>query len=87
MARVEIYASQLCGYCYRAKRLLEQKGVAYHEIDVTFNGEKRAEMRERAGGRSSVPQIFIDGKPIGGSDELAALDASGQLDELLRGAA
>ncbi len=83
MAHIEIYASMLCPYCHRAKKLLDSKGVAYDETDVTMNAVKRREMTERADGRSSVPQIFIDGRHIGGSDELYALDAKGELDPLL----
>jgi glutaredoxin 3 len=83
MAKVEIYTTFLCGYCYRAKKLLESKGVAFEETDVMAEPAKRKEMVARAGGRTSVPQIFIDGKHIGGSDELYALDAKGGLDPLL----
>ncbi len=83
MAHIEIYASMLCPYCYRAKKLLDGKGVAYDETDVTMNAAKRREMTERANGLTSVPQIFIDGRHIGGSDELYALDAKGELDALL----
>ena len=86
MARVEIYATMFCGFCYRAKRLLEAKGIAYDEIDVTMSPGRRREMMERAGGQRSVPQIFIDGRHIGGSDELYALEAAGGLDPLLGGA-
>lgn len=83
MARVEIYTKFFCGYCSRAKRLLEDKGVQYEEYDITMGGPKRQEMLERSGGRSTVPQIFIDGRHIGGSDDLAALDRKGELDPLL----
>lgn len=83
MAKVEIYTSMFCGYCHRAKRLLDSKGVTYDETDVMFHPGKRPEMVERAGGRTSVPQIFIDGAHIGGSDELFALEADGTLDGLL----
>ncbi len=82
MAQVEIYATMFCGFCYRAKRLLDNKGIAYDEIDVTMNPLRRREMAERAGGQRSVPQIFIDGQHIGGSDELLALDAEGGLEAL-----
>ncbi len=84
MAKVEIYSSMFCGFCHRAKMLLKRKGVDFTEVDVMMNGAKRREMVERAGGRTSVPQIFIDGAHIGGSDELAALEASGELDRLLQ---
>jgi glutaredoxin 3 len=83
MARVEIYSSIFCGYCARAKALLERKGVAYDNVDVLEDTAKRDEMVARAGGRTTVPQIFIDGAHIGGSDELAALDRAGKLDQLL----
>ena len=82
MARIEIYTTPFCGYCARAKGLLDQKGAAYEEMDVMMDEKKRSEMRERAK-RTTVPQIFIDGQHIGGSDELAALDQSGKLDPLL----
>ena len=83
MSDVEIYSSMFCPFCTRAKRLLDGKGVDYTEIDVDFDREKRQEMVQRAGGRTSVPQIFIDGQHIGGSDDLAALDGEGKLDPLL----
>ena len=83
MARVEIYSSMFCGYCARAKALLERKGVAYDDVDVLADTGKRDEMVARAGGGTTVPQIFIDGAHIGGSDELAALDRAGKLDALL----
>ncbi len=83
MARVEIYTKFLCPYCTRAKRLLDSKGAAYEEYDITMGGERRAEMMQRSNGRHTVPQIFIDGRHIGGSDDLAALERNGQLDPLL----
>jgi glutaredoxin 3 len=83
MAKIEIYTKAFCPYCYRAKHLLDGKGATYEEIDITMGGPRRAEMLDRAHGRSTVPQIFIDGKHIGGSDDLAALDRRGGLDELL----
>jgi glutaredoxin 3 len=85
-AKIEIYTSPFCGYCYRAKKLLEQKGAAFTEFDVMADSSLRDVMVERAGGRGSVPQIFIDGKHVGGCDELYALDRAGGLDPLLRGA-
>ena len=85
MAKVEIYTSPLCGYCARAKALLDRKGVAYVEYDVLADGKRRAEMLARAEGRQSVPQIFIDGAGIGGSDDLHVLERKGQLDALLAG--
>ena len=83
MAKVEIYTSPFCGYCFRAKRLLDSKGVSFEEFDVMMDAAKKREMVERAGGRSTVPQIFIDGRHIGGCDELHALDRAGKLDPLL----
>ena len=82
MAKIEMYTTPFCGYCARAKSLLERKGAAYEEFDVMMDEKKRAEMRERAK-RSTVPQIFINGQYIGGSDELAALEQAGKLDPLL----
>src|SRR3546814_15273154 len=79
MPRVEIYSKFLCAYCFRAKRLLEGKGTSFEEYDITMGGEKRAEMIQRANGRTTVPQIFIDDRHIGGFDDLAALDRDGKL--------
>ncbi len=84
MARVEIYSSMFCPFCYRAKQLLEAKGADYEELDVTMKPGRRREMTDRAGGQSTVPQIFIDDAHIGGCDELYALDAEGRLDPLLK---
>ena len=83
MARVEIYSTMFCPYCARAKSLLSRKGVTFENIDVMTEPAKRDEMVKRAGGRSTVPQIFIDGQHVGGSDELHALDRAGKLDPLL----
>lgn len=83
MAQIEIYTTMICPYCFRAKKLLDQKGVTYTEIDVMADGKLRAEMRERAGGRTSVPQIFINGRHVGGCDDLYALDRQGGLSPLL----
>ena len=83
MAKVEIYTTMICPYCFRAKRLLDERKATYTEIDVMMDGKKRQEMQQRAGGRTSVPQIFINGKHIGGSDELYALDRAGGLAPLL----
>jgi len=85
MAKVEIYTKFTCGFCFRAKSLLESKGAAFEEIDISMGGTKREEMIQRANGRSTVPQIFIGGSHIGGSDDLAALEQSGKLDALLAG--
>ncbi len=83
MAEIVIYSSPFCGYCFRAKRLLDSKGVTYEDIDVMVDPSRRPEMLERSGGQSTVPQIFIDNQHVGGSDELAALESSGELDRLL----
>jgi glutaredoxin 3 len=83
MSKVEIYTQPFCGYCHRAKNLLDEKGVSYEEVDVMMHPSRKREMIARADGRTSTPQIFIDGKGVGGSDELAALNRSGELDRLL----
>jgi glutaredoxin 3 len=83
MKRVEIYTTPVCGYCARAKRLLAKKGVSYAEINVMTRPAKRAQMMQRTNGRSSVPQIFIGGEHIGGSDELQSLEQNGKLDAIL----
>ncbi|MBF6603887.1 MAG: glutaredoxin 3 [Sphingorhabdus sp.] len=83
MAKVEIYTKFTCGYCFRAKALLEKKNVDYEETDISLGGPERQEMIQRAGGRTTVPQIFINGEHIGGSDDLASLEAAGKLDALL----
>ena len=83
MASIEIYTSPTCGYCHAAKRLLAQKGVNFNEVDVARHPERRPEMVQRAQGRRTVPQIFIDGRHVGGCDDLYALDAQGELDPLL----
>jgi glutaredoxin 3 len=83
MVKVEIYTKFLCPYCTRAKSLLASKGVEVVEYDISMGGPKRAEMIQRANGRTTVPQVFIDDRHIGGSDDLAALDRAGGLDPLL----
>ncbi len=83
MAKVEIYTKDWCGYCARAKRLLVELGAETIDYPVDWDGEKKAEMIQRAGGRTTVPQIFIDGQHVGGCDDLMALDRSGKLAELL----
>jgi glutaredoxin 3 len=83
LPRVEIYTKFTCGFCVRAKKLLEMKRIAFEEYSVDFGGAKKAEMIERAGGRMTVPQIFINGRHVGGCDELMALEYQGKLDELL----
>jgi glutaredoxin 3 len=81
--RVIVYSQPFCGYCSAAKRLLTAKGAPFTEIDVMMEAGKREEMIERSGGRRTVPQIFIDGRHIGGFDDLNALDKAGELDPLL----
>jgi glutaredoxin 3 len=82
---VEIYTTRICPYCNAAKMLLARKKVPFTEIDIAANWEKRDEMIERANGRTTVPQIFIGGHHIGGSDDLHALERAGKLDALLAG--
>ncbi len=81
--KIEIYTKWGCPYCVRAKSLLDSKGVAYEEYDITMGGPKRAEMQERVPGAMTVPQVLVDGKPLGGSDDIAALDRAGKLDALI----
>lgn len=83
MKPVEIYTSPLCGFCHAAKRLLNAKGVSFTEIDVGRDPSRKAEMVQRANGGRTVPQIFIDGTHVGGSDDLHALERQGKLDALL----
>ncbi|HKJ62346.1 MAG TPA: glutaredoxin 3 [Hyphomicrobiales bacterium] len=83
--KVEMYTTMFCPYCHAAKRLLKKKDVEYTEIDVTMNSGLREEMTRRAGGRRTVPQIFIGEHHVGGSDELHVLEARGELDRLLAG--
>jgi glutaredoxin 3 len=81
--KVEIYTKWGCPYCVRAKALLDAKGAAYTEYDITLGGPKRAEMIERVPGASTVPQILIDDQAVGGCDDIHALDRAGKLDPLL----
>lgn len=83
MARVEIYTRFGCPYCTRARRLLDAKGVEYDEYELMTDPGRRAEMIQRAHGRTTVPQIFIDGRHVGGSDDLVALEREGRLDPML----
>lgn len=83
MKTVEIYTTPICGFCTAAKRLLDSKGVEYTDINVMINPTKRAEMMQRSNGGRTVPQIFIDGTPIGGCDDLYALEQGGKLDPML----
>ncbi len=85
MPRIELYGTEFCSFCAAARLMLKRKGLAYEDIIVSADPEARAEM-ERRSGRRTVPQIFIDGRAIGGFDELEALDKSGELDRLLGGA-
>lgn len=86
MTDIVIYTTFLCPYCARAKALLEKKGQNYAEIDVSYDAAKRREMSEKAGGRTSVPQIWINGQHVGGCDDLHALDRAGKLDPMLQAA-
>lgn len=83
MADVVIYTTPFCPYCSRAKKLLDSKGVTYEEIDLYMEPGRREEMVQRAQGRMTVPQIFIDGTPVGGSDDIHALDRAGKLNPML----
>ena len=85
MPRIDIYTKFFCPYCTRAKALLKAKGVAFEEHDISMGGARRAEMLARAPGAATVPQIFIGTRHVGGSDDLARLDAAGELDALLTG--
>lgn len=86
MVDVTIYTRQYCGYCNRAKRLLDEKGVSYTEHDATFAPDLRQEMIQKANGRATFPQIFVGSTHVGGCDELYALERAGKLDPLLQGA-
>ncbi len=85
MPKIEIYTKFMCPYCARAMALLNRKGAAFDEHDITMGGPNSAVMLERSGGQSTVPQIFIGAHHVGGSDDLAALEAAGELDALLAG--
>lgn len=85
MATVEIYTTQLCGYCHAAKRLLTSKDVTFVEFDVSSDPERRAEMMQRSNGGRTVPQIFINEAHVGGSDDLHLLERAGKLDAMLNG--
>lgn len=84
MTNVVMYCTATCPYCIRAQRLLEDKGVAFEQVRVDLEPDRRAEMVQRAGGRTSVPQIFIEDMHVGGCDEIYALDRAGKLDALLQ---
>ena len=83
MAKVDVYTTTYCPYCVRAKQLLDTKDVDYTEIDVTGDDAARINLVEKSGGRRTVPQIFINDQPIGGYDDMRALEETGQLDQLL----
>jgi glutaredoxin 3 len=83
VARVEVYTTTYCPFCTRAKSLLKSKGIAFDEIDVTEDAALRQKMIEMSGGRRTVPEIFIDGKIVGGFEELKALDDAGKLDPMI----
>jgi glutaredoxin 3 len=83
MPEITIYTTEFCGYCARVRALLKRKGAAFHEIDVGHDPDLRRDMTTKAGGRRTVPQVFIGGSHVGGSDDLHALDAAGKLDVLL----
>ena len=84
MVKIEVYTTMMCPYCYRAKKLLSQHGADFTAIDVMADQDRRREMIQRAGGRRTVPQIFINGTHVGGCEELYALDAAGKLAPLLQ---
>jgi len=86
VARVEIYLKTTCPYCFRAQQLLESKGVEYESYVLEWGSPLRQEMIQRSNGRTTVPQIFIDGRHIGGCDELYALERAGKLEQLLKAA-
>lgn len=83
MPPIQIYTALMCPYCSRAKQLLREKGAAFEEIDLTMKPRQRAELAVKAGGRTSVPQIWIGETHVGGCDDLYALDAAGKLDAML----
>ena len=84
MSKIEIYSSMWCPFCHRAKQLLQSKGAGFEEFDVDANPALRNEMTQRSGGRQTVPQIFIDDRHVGGSDELVALEREGRLSGMLQ---
>ncbi|MEQ8601824.1 MAG: glutaredoxin 3 [Marivibrio sp.] len=87
MAHVEVYTRPMCGFCFKAKKLLGKKSVDFVEYDVWEEEGRKDEMVERSGGATTMPQIFIDGRHVGGCDELMALEEKGELDRLLESAA
>ena len=85
MPKIEIYTKFMCPYCARAIALLKRKNAPFEEYDITMGGQHRDAMLQRANGRSTVPQIFIGDRHVGGSDDLASLEAAGKLDAMLTG--
>ena len=83
MAQIQVYTTQYCGYCTRAKAFLKEKGIPFEEIDVTGDDQARAELLEKSGGKRTVPQIFINNQPIGGYTDLIILAESGKLEQML----
>lgn len=83
MQTVEIYTKPTCGFCHMAKRLLQSKGISFSEVNITAQPDRRAEMVQRAGGKTTVPQIFVGPTHVGGCDDLFALEQAGKLDQLL----
>ena len=83
MPEIIVYTKDYCPYCHAAKDLLRKKGAAFTEVDIQKHPERRAEMIQKAGGRSTVPQIFIGGRHVGGGDDSHALDSAGKLDPML----
>lgn len=84
MPEITVYTKDYCPYCHAAKDLLRKKGAAFTEVDIQKHPERRAEMIQKAGGRSTVPQIFIGGTHVGGCDDIHALDSAGKLDPMLK---
>lgn len=83
MPEIIVYTKDYCPYCHAAKELLRKKGAAFTEVDIQKHPDRRAEMIEKAGGRTTVPQIFIGGQHVGGCDDIHALDGAGKLDPML----
>ncbi|MGQ3355321.1 MAG: glutaredoxin 3 [Phreatobacter sp.] len=83
MPEITVYTKDYCPYCHAAKELLRKKGAAFTEVDIQKHPDRRAEMVQKAGGRTTVPQIFIGGQHVGGCDDIHALDSAGKLDPLL----
>ncbi|AVO47341.1 glutaredoxin 3 [Phreatobacter cathodiphilus] len=84
MPEITVYTKDYCPYCHAAKELLRKKGAAFTEVDIQKHPERRAEMIQKAGGRTTVPQIFIGGQHVGGCDDIHDLDGAGKLDPLLK---